>query len=285
MFMYATHQSAHITLYRVVDGPFRKRCYFLVFCPTTANTWLGSVKPFSVQKQCHPSRISPLSWLRLSKNPLIQPPLHDDVPSAADDSWQNAVFYHWLDIIEDYTRRNLRCSSDTFPALSGLASRAQKTLNGSEYLAGLWQSHMPYALVWVVRGDNRGRRPSGNGAPSWLWASVTGPAGFGDPYQLPREETFAEVLSSSIAHVDPNPFGAVDGGKLEIRGGLKQAGRLEKGRYGYLVSYTENKGTGVMDYDGSFRFDDHDDMSRIIDGVLWCLKSNYNANRIDSACF
>jgi len=82
----------------------------------------------------------------------------------------------WLQIIEDYTKRNLAFESDKLPALQGLAQYVID-LTRDQYIFGLWESSIELGLLWRTApyestGERRGR--VADRAPSWSWASVDG---------------------------------------------------------------------------------------------------------------
>lgn len=83
----------------------------------------------------------------------------------------------WFDMIQDYSSRGLKKHRDRLPALEGLAQREMEPSRG-RYLAGLWESDLPSALLWHVSWDLpecEVVRPCTYRAPSWSWASVEGP--------------------------------------------------------------------------------------------------------------
>ena len=84
----------------------------------------------------------------------------------------------WLDIVIDFTRRDMYYGGDRFPAISGLAAQylhpntKKKVVHGQEYLAGLWRKTFAKDLAWSVQ---RLKRPSESllyVAPAWSWALV-----------------------------------------------------------------------------------------------------------------
>jgi hypothetical protein len=97
---------------------------------------------------------------------------------------------HWYRLVEDYSSRYLTYETDKLPALAGLASNFQHEAQPhGKYLAGIWSSHLPSALLWrtvMPYSERRGqkptnplgafqpRRPQAYRAPSWSWASVDG---------------------------------------------------------------------------------------------------------------
>lgn len=83
----------------------------------------------------------------------------------------------WYELVEDYTLRSITAATDKLPALSGLAKRHQE--KGTQYLAGVWCSQLPGALLWQSTGPSPRRlsKTSRDGryiAPSWSWASIQG---------------------------------------------------------------------------------------------------------------
>jgi heterokaryon incompatibility protein (HET) len=138
---------------------------------------------------------------------------------------------HWYGIIEDYTTRKLTKGMDKLPALSGLASEAQKQL-GASYLAGLWSDKLHVGLSWIVLHDSSGCRPSIYRAPSWSWASVDGPISYQplDGY-FPTSDGFVEsaidVIEARTEIAASDPFGQVVGGRIVLSGQLKFARKKE----------------------------------------------------------
>ncbi len=84
------------------------------------------------------------------------------------------LYWHWKDMIEDYTRRTLTHSKDRFPALSGLAARYQLAQDDDAYLAGLWRNTIAEDLAWRVEFPVPHHRLGGRieDTPSWSWASL-----------------------------------------------------------------------------------------------------------------
>lgn len=87
----------------------------------------------------------------------------------------------WETLVTNFTDRNLTYASDRLPAISGLASQLQRSLQ-ADYWAGFWSDTFPQCLLWFVldrHNDNRGSRSKSKRilplqAPTWSWASVTG---------------------------------------------------------------------------------------------------------------
>ncbi|EAW11233.1 HET domain-containing protein [Aspergillus clavatus NRRL 1] len=127
-----------------------------------------------------------------------------------------------------YTRRLFTLSHDKLPAISGMATRLQSEIGG-RYLAGLWESDMPWSLLWQSR-DHQGKpawikepqhltRPAATRAPSWSWASVDGPTdhAFMERFRHP-DGPLATAYTESLS---ADPLGVLsDGGVLRISSAL-----------------------------------------------------------------
>jgi len=141
----------------------------------------------------------------------------------------------WASLVTTYTDMSLTFTSDRLPALSGLAQRIapEKSL---PYLAGLWASDLPHALLWYrnkfpklryrlddwERHDGVVNPPPPNWqAPSWSWASAEGTVLF-----LAIEASavpVVEVVDTSIVPAGPDPFGHCKAGSIALRGPLVPA--------------------------------------------------------------
>lgn len=93
----------------------------------------------------------------------------------------------WFQLIEYYSSRHLTNENDKLPALAGLAADfAQRHHYGDhEYLAGIWSSQLPSALLWNAVASQPWR-PQANRAPSWSWASLNGAISY-DSLKLSNE--------------------------------------------------------------------------------------------------
>lgn len=90
--------------------------------------------------------------------------------------------HNWSWLVYTYSNLSLTFEKDRLPALSGMAKAFQLTssteMKGDVYLAGLWKSMLPEALMWqAVDGPPDGltrrcrfRKPvKDRGPPSWSW--------------------------------------------------------------------------------------------------------------------
>lgn len=86
----------------------------------------------------------------------------------------------WLEIVQDYTRRDIHNVMDRFLAISGLAAQylvpfcSNGKVKREEYLAGLWRQTFAHDLAWSVKsaGSLSNSLCKTAPAPSWSWASL-----------------------------------------------------------------------------------------------------------------
>jgi Heterokaryon incompatibility protein (HET) len=132
----------------------------------------------------------------------------------------------WNRIVDLYTMCDLTQASDKLIALSGIASDFHNTRlrPDDEYLAGLWKSQMPNALLWQAAARTRHgttltlSRPINYRAPSWSWASLEGSISMRATEQIPGHwyHVFTEVLGAETQLFGGNPTGQVTGGVLHL---------------------------------------------------------------------
>ena len=98
------------------------------------------------------------------------------------------VFGKWTGLIKSYSACQLTEPEDKLVALAGMARYLAPSFN-CDYIAGLWERHLPAYLHWKV--DRPCARPFVDRRPSYTWASVDAPVNFtGTAWQL----TTLEVL-------------------------------------------------------------------------------------------
>ncbi|RTE80640.1 hypothetical protein BHE90_004830 [Fusarium euwallaceae] len=141
----------------------------------------------------------------------------------------------WCLLVENYTKRNLTVATDKLPGISAIARLMAPKLK-SDYLGGLWRQTLIFDLMWSTL---RYPRPEAckSGSPSWSWASVQGSIEYAGRRLV---VSAAEVISCSVDLAYPqDPYGAVTGGVLEIRGHLTQVAKedlyREHGRIDYKM--------------------------------------------------
>jgi hypothetical protein len=129
-------------------------------------------------------------------------PNHEDPEDfLAGDLSMDPDLYRWARIVHDYTNKKLTQEpKDKLIALSGVAREASQ--NGypeNDCLAGIWGRMLPWGLLWDA--EVRTRHFLHNSAPSWSWASMSGPISFpSPPYSVPDIRV---IQSSAIPNTDP----------------------------------------------------------------------------------
>ncbi|CAM1509874.1 Fc.00g002090.m01.CDS01 [Cosmosporella sp. VM-42] len=125
----------------------------------------------------------------------------------------------WNMILEEFANRHITKEADRLPALSGLAAFTKESSNVN-YIAGLWESDLPEALLWRVDADKASRHEQYY-APSWSWPSIIGRACFDkcDPKRS-SSDRIAKVLGVTKQLASANPFGSLKGGAIQIKGRL-----------------------------------------------------------------
>jgi hypothetical protein len=138
-------------------------------------------------------------------------------------------YVDWYTMIEDYTNRGITAASDRLPALIGLV-KATARISKDEYLVGIWKSSMIEGLIWCGRqGAGALANTTEYIAPSWSWASVSGPVQFPiyswyDRALWKARMSDFEALVSYIDHNfqlrDLEPEGRLKHGQLRINAAL-----------------------------------------------------------------
>jgi hypothetical protein len=99
----------------------------------------------------------------------------------------------WGSILLRYSNLSITRPSDKLPALSGLATLAERVL-GHRYLYGIWNFNLPYGLFWQPV-----HRPMVQAiewrAPSWSWAALDGAVMF-DKY-FPEKDSRIGLIDGS----------------------------------------------------------------------------------------
>ena len=162
------------------------------------------------------------------------------LPSMLASAESKRIPHIWHSIVADYTKRHMTFGRDKLPALAGVAMEFQRHTS-DQYLAGIWKTHLPLALLWrsesywAPRGYPEQKRPAEYRAPSWSWACVDGEVDFQMcTSNLPCEPGVGiELMDANIRPVRGS-FGSVTDGHLVIHGRLKNGSvgdKLELGHY------------------------------------------------------
>jgi hypothetical protein len=141
-----------------------------------------------------------------------------------DDPEYRPFRFSWAQIVTDFTHRNLTVATDRLPAVGGIAEM-MKPNAADDYAAGLWKKDLALHLLWYVPGFDgfkatTSRRHKEYVAPSWSWASVTGPIRYFAPliHTEKKYKIEVEVLEIYTALAGPNPFGSLRDGHIVVRG-------------------------------------------------------------------
>ncbi|KAH7230880.1 heterokaryon incompatibility protein-domain-containing protein [Fusarium tricinctum] len=135
----------------------------------------------------------------------------------------NRACRHWMNIVKEYTKRELTYALDKLPAISGVAQVWAQALSDS-YLAGLWLSHLPGALLWRSAQPHRQpQQPAEYLAPTWSWASLIGQVDWFDS-TMTTIDPGVMIISGTTALMYPGArYGQVLSGSLVIHGYLQEA--------------------------------------------------------------
>jgi hypothetical protein len=181
---------------------------------------------------------SELPWHEVKLIDDFQPlPIRNSAEESLSPDGPVLVRDRWYELMEDYMSRLLTEGTDKLPALSGLAQNFQSQLPSSQYLAGLWTGHLPYALLWRMGSlytSSNGQRSLLYRAPSWSFLSLDRAMSYesqrlensGGP--RPAEATtdcgHADLIVCGT-HVQPSgadQYGAISKASLLLRGKIAQ---------------------------------------------------------------
>lgn len=109
----------------------------------------------------------------------------------------------------------------------------------TDYLAGLWRGALRDGLLWVnplgrdssriqharggfpkLAGAGSNWRISGQYAPSWSWASISGPVAFGFVIEGNSVDQVWRIVDAQCTPKTSNPYGPVSGGFVVVDGYL-----------------------------------------------------------------
>ncbi|ETS86568.1 hypothetical protein PFICI_00396 [Pestalotiopsis fici W106-1] len=123
----------------------------------------------------------------------------------------------WYSLVWEYGERDLTYATDKLPAMSGLA-RVLSTRIGADYVAGIWSDALIDGLAWQSLDSGQPALQDPYVGPSWSWASYGGVAAIGHGRRS-RYIDIATVLNWKLElKSEANPFGALSGASLQIRG-------------------------------------------------------------------
>ncbi|KAJ3467886.1 hypothetical protein MRS44_005450 [Fusarium solani] len=125
----------------------------------------------------------------------------------------------WHTLLDEFSKRSLTLPGDRLPAIGGIAERLGLQ-SEDRYLAGIWQSHLPSGLLWIVDRYVRGSpqpQPSAYVAPSWSWASTIRPIN-GHVF-VDSGISMVDIVRDNVrAATEGATYGKVIYGSLTLRG-------------------------------------------------------------------
>lgn len=143
----------------------------------------------------------------------------------------------WFECVEGYTKRSPTYPTDLLPALSAIASEAQKVTKAS-YAAGLWtyRNSVPMrCLLWCCTRPNKRAR---NGSPTWAWSSVLGPVEHPSPELKIYEHPGAVFEKVPVEAAHPQVGGQV---VSEVRGRKPRLRHVESYRTEIRYPYKNSR--------------------------------------------
>lgn len=141
--------------------------------------------------------------------------------------------FTWYDWMELYTSRYLTRETDRLPAVAGMASYVA-SLSGMKYKAGLWEEDIIRGLMWRRGSSGHANRVPG-GAPTWSWASITGPVYYDEFFTMRVNhrgkidhcaELDLDIMDTTIEEERPGTFGNVRRGEIKASGVMKHAATM-----------------------------------------------------------
>lgn len=152
------------------------------------------------------------------------------------------LFVEWPLLVMELTHRSLTKETDRLHAISGLAAVIGEYTKDI-YLAGLWASKLRNDLTWFVEESNGpNRRLTDPYAPSWSWASITGPVTYLGQYMTqfgvehpafdsrstkidaigmadtPQYRAPLDIVDFAAHPTTSNKYGPVTSASIQIRG-------------------------------------------------------------------
>ncbi len=130
----------------------------------------------------------------------------------------------WDEACQHYSRRKLTYQTDKLPALSGIARHFGSQCHADTYVAGVWLSQLPRALLWNVPRRERPKArppPSESGAPSWSWMSCAAPI---EPSTVENSSYVADVITTvaDYEHKTADQYGGLVKARLHIVGFMRR---------------------------------------------------------------
>ena len=147
----------------------------------------------------------------------------------------------WDAACQDYSRRKLTYQTDKLPALSGLARHFGSRCREDTYVAGVWLSQLPRALLWGVSMNNRPKSrppPTASGIPSWSWTSCAAPV---EPSEVEYSHDVVDLATifAQYQHKTADKYGEMVRARLHVVGYVRRITSVMKKMTHRIDSYGE----------------------------------------------
>jgi hypothetical protein len=190
-------------------------------------------------------------------------------------AWPASILGRWMDLVNEFSRRELTYDSDALPALAGVVSRfAART--GDQFLAGIWRSTIHIELLWLAP-EGPQRAPKVYRAPSWSWAALVGESlyfNYGDSWKAMVPDL--EILDVDMRWAGEPVTSPVVAARLTVTGLLEPAHYVNEPSWSILDEIMAYKLVPAVENGGdlrsySFVWAVFDQTPPPEDQVLWCL--------------
>lgn len=178
----------------------------------------------------------------LNDTEILECPATDAAPTImmSQCTCEDGTFFAiWQQALGRYTARDLSDPADKLPAFAGFAEVCSR-VRADQYLAGLWRRRLIHDMMWTARppplsAPKPDQRRQAWRAPSWSWACIDAAIDVVGAHKRILETPFdncpvisqleaTKILDCEVRlQDDQNPFGAVQGGYLEVKGPLIKA--------------------------------------------------------------
>lgn len=129
----------------------------------------------------------------------------------------------WRTLVETYSKTEFSNPEDRLIALSSFAKAIHLNLGDNQYCAGIWKSEIIRGMLWYTLFPRAKSTAAFSPiAPSWSWASTTGPIKYvSELVKTDSTWPLVELVSISILPTQANnPYGNIKRGELTLRGQL-----------------------------------------------------------------
>lgn len=112
------------------------------------------------------------------------------------------AYWQWRKAVAEYTRRSLTRRKDRLIALEGVASRMSQVL-GDRCVLGIWSKDAVRSLIWFSPPTSDTQGQPDIEAPTWSWASVSGPVSYRlwHPYERYLDRKGETLVRAAIVEV------------------------------------------------------------------------------------